>query len=110
MDTPGYGDTYGVLRIFSNAFYHYRLYSKVQNMKFILAFEKSHLSGTADKFLDTITQFTSYFKDYAKMKDKIWQSCCFLITKVDDEQEAIENIKARLLFLVDTLITQLTAE
>ena len=28
-DTPGYGDTKGVLRILANGFYHYRLYSKV---------------------------------------------------------------------------------
>jgi hypothetical protein len=29
IDTPGYGDTKGVLRILANGFYHYRLYSKV---------------------------------------------------------------------------------
>ena len=110
MDTPGYGDTYGVLKIFSNAYYHYRLYSKVQNMKFILAFEKSHFSNTAEKFLDTIIQFTSYFKDYSKVKGKIWSSSCFLITKTDDEaDESIKNIKSRLLFLVDTLNTQLSS-
>jgi hypothetical protein len=28
VDTPGYGDTYGVFRILANGFYHYRLYSK----------------------------------------------------------------------------------
>ena len=64
IDTPGYGDTYGVLRILANGFYHYRLYSKVQNMKFILCFEQDHISGTCEKFIDTIVKFTSSFKDY----------------------------------------------
>jgi len=47
VDTPGYGDTFGVFRILANGFYHYRLYSKAQNMKFIICVDKNHLSNTA---------------------------------------------------------------
>jgi hypothetical protein len=47
IDTPGYGDTYGVYRILSNGFYHYRLYSKVQNMKFLITFDTINLKNTA---------------------------------------------------------------
>lgn len=64
IDTPGYGDSYGVLRILANGYFHYRLYSKVKNMKFILCFDWAHISNTAEKFIDTIVQFTSYFKNY----------------------------------------------
>jgi GTP-binding protein EngB required for normal cell division len=68
IDTPGYGDTYGILRILANGFYHYRLYSKVQNMKFILCIDQSHIRGTCEKFLDTIMKFTSSFKNYLDQK------------------------------------------
>lgn len=64
IDTPGYGDTYGSLRILANGFYHYRLYSKVQNMKFILCFDHAHIRGTCEKFINTIVKFTASFKDY----------------------------------------------
>lgn len=47
IDTPGYGDSYGVYRILSNAFYHFRLYSKVINMKFLITFDRNHLKNTA---------------------------------------------------------------
>lgn len=33
-------------------------------MKFILCFDQIQLQNTAELFIDTIVQFTSYFKDY----------------------------------------------
>lgn len=33
-------------------------------MKFILCFDAIQLNNTAELFIDTIIQFTSYFKDY----------------------------------------------
>lgn len=68
IDTPGYGDTYGVLRILANGYFHYRLYSRVKNMKFILCFDANELRNTADRFVNTITEFSSYFKDYLDKK------------------------------------------
>lgn len=47
IDTPGYGDTYGTFRLLGNGYYHYKLYSKVQNMKFILCFDTIQLQNTA---------------------------------------------------------------
>lgn len=64
IDTPGYGDSFGVYRILSNAFFHYRLYSKVQNMKFIITFDRNHLKNTAEAVIKTIQQFTHSFKNY----------------------------------------------
>ena len=68
IDTPGYGDTYGVLRILANGYYHYRLYSKVKNMKFILCFDIAHIKNTCQQFVDTIIQFTASFKDYLSIR------------------------------------------
>ncbi len=63
-DSPGYGDTKGVLKLLSNAYYHYRLYSKSANMKFIISVDYSHIGAPPTYFLDTIRQFTSSFKNY----------------------------------------------
>jgi hypothetical protein len=46
VDTPGYGDTYGILRILANGYFHYRLYSKIQNIKFIVCFDSIQLKNT----------------------------------------------------------------
>jgi len=93
VDTPGYGDTDGVLKILANGFFHYRLYSKIQNMKFIVCFDSISVKNTGKDAIDTIVQFTKSFKDYASMKEKIWNSCCFLFTKVDLNEDSIETIK-----------------
>lgn len=47
LDQPGYGDSYGFHRIFSNGYFHYRTFSKTPKLKFILAFSKDDLNGTA---------------------------------------------------------------
>ena len=83
VDTPGYGDTNGVLTILANGYYHYRLYSKVKNMKFVLCFDAIDLKNTAQNFIDTIVQWTASFKDYLTVRKSIWKSCAFLFTKVD---------------------------
>jgi hypothetical protein len=68
VDTPGYGDTVGILKILSNGYFHYRLYSKVKNMKFILCFDQSHLKSSPKDVIGTIIEFTSSFKDYPNKK------------------------------------------
>jgi hypothetical protein len=47
LDQPGYGDGYGFHRIFSNGYFHYRTFSKCQNMKFVLAIDQKNLEGIA---------------------------------------------------------------
>ncbi len=85
IDTPGYGDTNGMLTILANGFYHYRLYSKVQNMKFIICFDAIQLQNTSIEFINTIKQWTSSFKDYLTVRRNIWKSVAFVITKVEDK-------------------------
>ena len=107
VDTPGYGDTYGVLKILANGFFHYRLYSKIQNMKFIVCFDTISLKNTGKDVVETIVNFTKSFKDYSDMKEKIWDSSCFLFTKVDLNEDSVENIKIKLQNLVNSLKTQI---
>lgn len=38
VDLPGYGDTYGFHRIFSNGYFHYRSFSKAAKIKFVITF------------------------------------------------------------------------
>lgn len=47
LDQPGYADTFGFHRIFSNGYFHYRTFSKTPKLKFILAVSRQDLSGTA---------------------------------------------------------------
>ena len=86
VDTAGYCDTLSIFRILSKGYFHYRLYSKIRNMKFILCFQRSDINNTAQTFLDTVKKFTAYFNNYdsnAEIRQTIWKSCAFLITKVD---------------------------
>ena len=64
LDQPGYGDTYGFHRIFSNGYFHYRTFSKTPKLKFILAVKKSELSDTGGQFINTIQLFIGSFARY----------------------------------------------
>lgn len=61
LDQPGYGDSYGFHRIFSNGYFHYRTFSKTPKLKFILAFKKVDLEGTGEKFKATVEYFINTF-------------------------------------------------
>jgi len=83
------------LKLISNGYYHYRVYSKTKNIKFIICFEKSHLTGTLEHFITNIKNFSESFKDYPSQQEKIWQSCAFIVTKCSNamtEQASVENI------------------
>lgn len=51
IDTPGYGDSNGIIKIIANGYYHYKLYSRIENMKFIICVDRADLNGTASKFI-----------------------------------------------------------
>lgn len=57
-------------------------------MKFVLCFQRSDINNTAQAFLDTVKKFTEYFKGYdnkinPEIRQAVWKSSAFLITKVD---------------------------
>jgi hypothetical protein len=64
LDQPGYGDSYGFHRILSNGYFHYRSFSKTPKLKFILAFNKTEMKGTATVFTKTIFNFINSFTNY----------------------------------------------
>ena len=74
-----------MLTILANGYYHYRLYSKVINMKFILCFDVIQLQNTCVEFIKTIEQWTSSFDGYLQVRKQIWRSVAFVITKVEDK-------------------------
>lgn len=109
IDTPGYGDTKGILTIMANGYYHYRLYSKVKNMKFILCFDANSLKNTASDFIDTIIKWTASFKDYLSVRKSIWRSCVFMFTKVQVDSSK-EDVVLRLKAIKRDLKTQHDSE
>jgi hypothetical protein len=98
LDQPGYGDTYGFHRIFSNGYFHYRTFSKTPKLKFVLAISKNDLTGTADKFKKTIFNFINSFKQWEAVQEKILKATSILITKADPntQQDNIKNILTNL--------------
>jgi len=64
MDQPGYGDTYGFHRMFSNGYFHYRSFSKTGKIKFVLTFSQTDLLASAASFKYTIFNFINIFKNY----------------------------------------------
>jgi hypothetical protein len=98
LDQPGYGDSYGFHRIFSNGYFHYRTFSKTPKLKFILAFNKNDLQGTAEKFKKTIFNFINTFARYEEIKKQILGATSFLITKAEPKSK-IEDIKKMLITL-----------
>ena len=102
LDQPGYGDSYGFHRIFSNGYFHYRTFSKTPKLKFILAIHKNDLTGTAEKFKKTIFNFINSFKGWDSIKGGILEATSFLVTKADPETK-YENMKNIIVALRDSV-------
>ena len=64
IDLPGYGDTYGFHRIFSNGYFHYRSFSKTSKIKFVITFAYQDMEANAARFKSTIKNFFNTFKNY----------------------------------------------
>lgn len=47
VDCPGYLDSFGCYRVINNRFFHYQVFSKVENMKFILTFTYNDMGKVA---------------------------------------------------------------
>ena len=81
LDQPGYGDTYGFHRIFSNGYFHYRTFSKTPNLKFVLTIWSNDLRGTAEKFKLTIRNFMNTFNNWEQVKKDVLKATAILITR-----------------------------
>lgn len=104
LDQPGYGDSYGFHRIFSNGYFHYRSFSKTGKIKFVLTFSQADLLGSALIFKNTIFNFINSFNKYAEIRDSILAATSFLITKVDQTFNSLDSLRERLVFLRDNAV------
>jgi len=103
LDLPGYGDTYGLHRIFSNGYFHYRSFSKTTKIKFVVTFTFQDMGSAGSIFKRTIKNFINTFKNYASIKDKILEATSFLITKVDKDNCNLEFLKKKLTLLKEAV-------
>lgn len=60
---PGYG-ALNFHRLVSNGYLHYRMFSKVKRLKFILVFERCDINYNAERVLNSIFIFIDTFKGY----------------------------------------------
>lgn len=97
LDCPGYGDSKGSFTIITNGYYHYRVFSKVQNLKFVLTFDGNEFKSgeTLQTAYSTIKEFFDSFRDLKKIKNEIFRATVFFFTKVDkqDIKLELENFK-----------------
>lgn len=57
IDCPGYEDTYGCHRMISNGYFRYRVFSKVENAKFVLVVQYTDLQNDIAGLKNTIMSF-----------------------------------------------------
>ena len=80
----------------SNAYFNYRLFSKIKKVKFVLVIKKSDINDPATDFARAIKGFFDNFKDLPKIKKDIFEATTLLITRSDT---GIEEIRRRLEYL-----------
>ena len=61
LDCPGYQDSKGCEMIIANAYFHYRIFSKVKKLKFVLVFDSNTMDGVYEKPRQTIRSFLNSF-------------------------------------------------
>jgi hypothetical protein len=69
VDCPGYLDTYGFLRVISNRFFHFQVFSKVQNVKFLITFTYTDMRKGADLLKATFKEFLEGFSDLEGIRE-----------------------------------------
>ena len=95
FDCPGYSDSYGCARVISNGYFHYRVFSKVQNIKFILTFSYHDMIDQAKNLMKTFTEFISGFSEsgFDGISKDIFAATSVMITKVprNFDRDSIER-------------------
>lgn len=105
LDCPGYSDSKGPFVIIMNAYFHYRVFSKVKNAKFILTFDAKYMTGTYERPLRTLQNFLNSFRDPQAIQAQLVPATVFYFTKTSPEQQ--KNIKDIIATLRTTAIEKL---
>ena len=104
--------------IVTNGYFHYRIFSKVKNLKFILTFDGDQFKTgmTFDKATNTVLEFFNSFKDIASIKAQIFDATAFFFTKVQNQDivTLLKNMKtakfkakgALIIELIDKILTK----
>ena len=50
--------------VIANGYFHYRIFSKVKNLKFVITFDNKHFEGVFDKPTNTLIEFFMSFKKF----------------------------------------------
>lgn len=61
LDCPGYSDSKSSFLIITNAYFHYRVFSRVRNLKFILTFDFNYWTASYEEPVNTISHFFDSF-------------------------------------------------
>jgi len=82
LDCPGYSDSKGSFLVITNAYFHYRVFSKVRNLKFVLTIDANYLTETYERPVRSIKNFLKAFKNLNHIKEDIFNSTVILFTKI----------------------------
>lgn len=69
--------------VIANGYFHYRIFSKVRNLKFVITFDYAFMSGVYDKPTNTLTEFLRSFKNLKQIKKEIFEATSFVFTKLN---------------------------
>ncbi len=50
--------------VIANGYFHYRIFSKVKNLKFVITFDYKQFEGVFDKPKNTLIEFFMSFKNF----------------------------------------------
>ena len=78
-------------RIVTNAYFNYRVFSKVKKVKFIITVSRTDMGSDSENFFSTFKYFLKNFKDIQRVKDNIIDATCLLVTKVHDTEAEVEE-------------------
>ena len=95
IDFPGYHDSSGCFKMISNSYFHYRTFSKVKNIKFVIVMEIDSYKTTAKEVARTISSFLEGFDDFNEYEKDIFEATCFMITKVPKKKD-LNFVKTRI--------------
>jgi len=83
IDNPGQLDSFGINRVLSNAYFHYRVFSKVKNMKFVLVFDSNTFSNNLKETNAIFKLFFQSFVNFHEVSDQMLKSIAIIFTKVN---------------------------
>lgn len=96
VDCPGYLDSFGCYRVINNRFFHYQVFSKVENIKFIITFTFNDMGKVAELMKKTFKQFLSGFKNINEIKDQLINATSVMITSVPKQMD-LKSVRERFL-------------